>query len=699
MLEAAYADEERYWRQRSRIQWLQARDKISTFFHAVTRSLKTLNNFAVIEDEAGNVYWEEGRIARTIANYYRDLFTSNASSNLAVVENTIQRKISEFQNEVLLRIPDMAEIPKAVFNIHADKAPGPDGFWASFYQAYWDIIGEDVAGDIRQFFIDGSLHPRHNETHVRLIPKGKGPRKVSDYRPIALCSTQYKIIAKILTSRLQSLLPSLISAHQSAFVSGRAITDNVLITHEILHCLKASEAKQRCSMAIKTDMSKAYDRIEWNFLRKVLEGFGFHNQFVDWLMVCVSTVSYSFLINGSPQGKVIPSRGLRQGDSLSPYLFILCSEVLSSLCSQAQARGAFPGIKVVRSAPAITHLLFADDTMFFCRTDQASCHTLASILKQYEEASGQKINLLKSSITFSSKTPIEVRQRVKECLQIQNEGGVGKYLGLPEHFGRRKRDIFASIMDKIRQRSHNWSAKYLSGAGKQVLLKDVLSSMPSYAITCFKLHKSLCKQIQAIFTRFWWDAKPNIRKMSCVSWNKLTLPKSAGGLGFREIEQFNDALLAKVAWRIIKHPDSLLSQILTSKYCHSTTFMEAQVPKTTSHGWRSILAGRVVLKRGAGWIVGNGRQISVWRDPWLSTSTPLTPIGPPTAQNQNMMVADLIDPASGDWNIPAIRSHLPQYEDNIRLLVPSVLGMQDNLVWLPEKEGTTQLNPGMHWPN
>lgn len=197
-----------------------------------------------------------------------------------------------------------------------------------------------------------------------------------------------------------------------------------------------------------------------------------------------------------------------------------------------------------------------------------------------------------------------------------------------------------------------------------------------------------------------------------MSWNKLTLPKSVGGLGFREIEQFNDALLAKVAWRIIKNPESLLSQILTSKYCHSTPFMEASIPMIASHGWRSILAGREVLKRGAGWIVGDGRQISVWRDPWLSTATPQIPIGPPTAQNQDLMVADLIDPASGDWNIPAIRSHLPQYEDTIRLLIPSVIGMQDTLVWLPEKRGSystksgyalTKLNvepavnPGLKW--
>ncbi|KAL9861650.1 putative RNA-directed DNA polymerase [Arabidopsis thaliana] len=155
-------------------------------------------------------------------------------------------------------------------------------------------------------------------------------------------------------------------------------------------------------------------------------------------MTCVKTVSYSFLLNGSPQGKVIPSRGLRQGDPLSPYLFILCTEVLSDLCTKAQVNGSLPGIRVARASPLVNHLLFADDTMFFCKSSPTCCSALLSIFASYEKVSGQMINLSKSSITFSSKTPPECKLRVKETLHISNEGGIGKYLGLPEHFGRKK---------------------------------------------------------------------------------------------------------------------------------------------------------------------------------------------------------------------------------------------------------------------
>lgn len=154
----------------------------------------------------------------------------------------------------------------------------------------------------------------------------------------------------------------------------------MLITHEMLHFLRQYGAKKYVSMAVKTNMSKAYNRIEWEFLRLVLQKLGFHEIWIEWVLECVSSVSYSFLINGGPQGRFKPSRGLRQGDPLFPYLFILCTEVLSGMCDKALANGSFPGIKVARNCPLINHLLFADDTMFFGKSSPTSCATLSSIL-------------------------------------------------------------------------------------------------------------------------------------------------------------------------------------------------------------------------------------------------------------------------------------------------------------------------------
>ncbi|XP_009137100.1 uncharacterized protein LOC103861146 [Brassica rapa] len=216
-------------------------------------------------------------------------------------------------------------------------------------------------------------------------------------------------------------------------------------------------------------------------------------------------------------------------------------------------------------------------------------------------ASGQCINRTKSAVTFSSKTSKAAKERVKRELNITNEGGIGKYLGLPEHFRRKKRDIFASIVDRIRKQAQSWTSRYLSGAGKMGLLKAVLSALPTYAMSS---------------------------------------------------------------------------------------------PNSASHGWRGILAGRDILKKGLGWVVGNGCIIRVWSDNWLSTTQPLCTIGPRTSEAHNMLVSDLFLPNSTLWNVEKIKVHLPQYEAQIRKLVPSTLEMEDTLTWLYQKEGNYTTKSG-----
>lgn len=188
-------------------------------------------------------------------------------------------------------------------------------------------------------------------------------------------------------------------------------------------------------------------------------------------------------------------------------------------------------------------------------------------------ASGQVINSSKSSITFSVKTTPKDKIRVKQALGIEKEGVVGKYLGLTEHFGRRKKDLFSSIVDRIQQKAQSWASRQLSQAGKLTMLKSVLSATPTFAMTCFLLPISLCKRIQSVLTRFWWDPSDTRKGICWVSWEKLTQPKNMGGLGFRDIQQFNKALLGKISWRILTKPNCLLARIHIGKYCHSTSFV------------------------------------------------------------------------------------------------------------------------------
>ncbi|CAA7023536.1 unnamed protein product [Microthlaspi erraticum] len=582
-LKVAYQKEEDYWKQRSRTLWLALGDKNSGFFHAMTRGRTAINKLAILEDKNGVAVYEESKILEVISSYFQDLFITHSSPCSETVNQALQPCISQAMNDALIADPSALEIKTALFSINPDKAPGPDGFSAGFFQTNWSVMGPQIVKEVQEIFDERTIPSSINSTFVRLIPKVTSPKTVAEYRPIALCNVYYKIISKILTRRLQPILPTIISEIQTAFVPERAISDNVLITHETLHYLKSSGATKYCSMAVKTDMSKAYDRLEWSFNLAVMERMGFHQKWINWIFQCISTVSYAFLINGAAAGRVDPLRGIRQGDPLLPFIFFLCTEVLSGLFKKAQENGSMPGISVSRQSPKINHLLFADDTIFFSKTNPRSCETLCSILKKYEEASGQQINLQKSSITFSRKTPQDIRERVKVPLGINKEGGQGKYLGLPESFGRRKKDLFTLIVDRVRQRAIKYSSRFLSMAGKMTMIKSVLSAIPTYAMSCFKLPAGLYKRIQSAITRFWWDTTLGKKKMSWISWTRLTRSKKQGGLGFREIQSFNDSLLAKISWRILQNPSCLLSKVLLGKYCKDKTFLNVPITTSTSH--------------------------------------------------------------------------------------------------------------------
>ncbi|CAA7019206.1 unnamed protein product [Microthlaspi erraticum] len=694
-LKEAYKAEEEFWRQRSRQLWLNLGDKNSGYFHAATRGRRARNNISVIEDENGKAVYDKENIEKVITSYFTAMFTSQSGSRTDTVEQSLIPKITEETNARLIQIPSPEEVNAAIFSIHPDKAPGPDGFSASFFHTNWGTIGTDVTKEIQSFFTTGLLPQGVNATHICLIPKKTSPKSVADYRPIALCNVYYKIISKILTARLHPLLNGLVSENQSAFVPGRAISDNVMITHEILHFLKISQAKKRGSMAIKTDMTKAYDRVEWGFIKSVLERLGFHIKWVGWIMQCVSSVTFQFLINGAAKGSVNPTRGIRQGDPLSPYLFILCSEFLSVLCYKAQENGQLAGIKVANRGPQINHLLFADDTMFFCKSNEKTCKALKEILRKYEEASRQKISCQKSAITFSKKTTEYVKKRVKSFMGINQEGGQGKYLGLPEAFGRRKKDLFNAVVDRIRQRAISWSTKQLSSAGKLVMLKSVLSAMPTYSMSCFKLPVKLCKQIQSVLTRFWWDANDGKRKMCWIAWDKLTLGKREGGLGLRDIQSFNDALLNKLSWRILTSPNCLLARVLKGKYFPTSNFLDGISTEGGSHGWKGISIGRDLLKEKVGRVIGNGKSTRIWDDPWLSTKEPIRPMGPAPEYAKDMKVADILLP-SGVWNEALINEMLPLHKEQILSLVPGSFDKDDRLAWLPQASGGYSVKSGYY---
>ncbi|CAL1356643.1 unnamed protein product [Linum trigynum] len=496
--------------------------------------------------------------------FFDNLFTSeNQVEDLdaRVVALPIERLVTTKMNQALVAPVTPDEIRHTVFSIEPTQAPGSDGFTANLFLSFWDIVGPLVVEAVGSFFVNGKLLRSVNHTWITLIPKVEKVETMRQLRPISLCQVIYKIISKILANRLALVLPTVVSPEHNAFIKERQIVDNVLIGHEIMHYLKI---KTKGYMALKVDMEKAYDRVEWPFLLSLLKRLGFGAQWVQWIHECISPSSFSIMMNGMPAGYFRPSRGLRQGDPLSPLLFVLCTEGLTALIKKAVLERRLTGVRVSPRAPRVSNLFFADDSYMLVQASMQQCENLLQVLGEYEELSGQRVNLDNSAVCFSRNVLHE------DCVAMAARLGVGelgvqdKYIGLPTLISRPKSETFRFLEEKLLQKLQGWKQRHLSWAAKETLLKSVAAALPVYVMACFKLPVTLCRRLDKYIAHFWWGG--SIDRVHWMSWRKLCRSKQEGGLGFRRFEQFNQALLAKVGWRIIQDPNSLLARIYKGKY-------------------------------------------------------------------------------------------------------------------------------------
>ena len=258
------------------------------------------------------------------------------------------------------------EIKRAIFSFQSYKAPRLDGFHPIFFQRFWNIIGHSITSPINDIFLARKIPPDLNTTLICLIPKVSKPKTIHQFHPIGLCNTIYKTITKILFQRLKPHLDDLMHPFQASFIPRRKASDNVIFAQELIHTMSISKSKHGL-MALKIDLEKAFDRLEWGFIKHILSFFNFPTNWIELIMSCISSSSLPVLVNGERLNYFLPSRGIRQGNPLSPYIFILCMEYLARLILCKVVAHSWSGIRISKDGPTFSHLFFADDLILFAK--------------------------------------------------------------------------------------------------------------------------------------------------------------------------------------------------------------------------------------------------------------------------------------------------------------------------------------------
>ncbi|KAL6143754.1 hypothetical protein ACLB2K_054449 [Fragaria x ananassa] len=584
--------EETIWIQRSKALWLKDGDRNTAYFHHRASNRKQRNSLKGLCNVAGERVTDRKDIESVVTSYYSSLFSTDGVNPMALnlILDSVQARVTPAQNHELLSPYMDCEVKAALFQMHPSKAPGPDGMSPFFFQKYWHVVGPDVCTAVKSFLSSGALPAELNFTHKTLISKVSDPKSMAE--------------------RWHTF------------------------------CMHTNRTAANDHFSLKLDISKAYDRLEWEYIRRILLKLGFAIEWVNLIMTTLNTVSYSFMVNGEVCGFLKPKRGIRQGDPLSPYLFILCGEGLSSLIQQFVRNQWITGMQIAPTAPTLHHLLFADDSLFFSKATEEECQQYQNILYTYEIASGQRVNLQKSCVAFSRHMNMDKQLELAEILGVERVEKHDRYLGLPTHVGRKQTASFNYLKKKLTKKVVSWRAKLLSGAGKEILIKAVAQTVPMYVMNCYLLPIGFCDDLHQLCAGLWWGDTEEKNKIHWRSWERLCVPKHEAELGSRP-----------------------------------------------SFSWRSILSAREVLTQGLRWRVGTGDQIDIWNHKWIPDSFPRCPSSPPP-RDAPKLVAELIDPITRTWDIQKLERCFSSADVDLILSIPlSRRPIADKLIWHFHKKG------------
>ncbi|XP_019158195.1 PREDICTED: uncharacterized protein LOC109154910 [Ipomoea nil] len=687
-LSITLSQEELLWFQKSRKAWIQDGDKNTNFYHRSTiirRSRGRVRSLKI------NGEWnsEPNALKEHVSHFFYNLFCRVNQDGLNTPDTHSGPRISREEAESLIKPADSHEVKKAVFGMKRMGSPGPDDIQAAFYQDYWDEVGNSITMFVNEALATGKVPISFLESFITLIPKKTNPESAADFRPITLLNVIFKIVSKVLVNRMRPIMINLVGPHQNSFLPGRSTMDNIVLTQEVMHSINQKKGKKG-SLVMKIDLHKAYDSINWGFLKTVLSDFGFPLRFINLILFSLKESTISILWNGEKLPPFESGRGLRQGDPLAPYLFILAMEKLSYLIQEKVREKDWKPIHLARGGIGVSHLFFADDLMIFGESSETQMATIMDCLNRFSHWSGLNINHTKSLIFCSNNTPNRVKRRMGDMANIPITENLGKYLGIPILQKRVSKNHFNYIINNMKRKLNQWKAESLSLAGRRVLVQSALATVPVYTMQTGALPVSTCNDIDKLCRDFLWGSNEAKRKIHLINWKEVCSPRTQGGLGLRMAKDFNLALLAKLAWQILNNPEKLWVKVMRQKYIKDDNFFTANTPANASWTWRSIIKGRSIIETGARWRVGSGDSLDFWSDWWVSDK----PIGLGATVNIpnhlcNVKVSEFIT-QQRTWDVNRLLDFLPpDLVNQIRAIpIPIDDTTEDKLTWPDKTIGT-----------
>ncbi|XP_071694872.1 uncharacterized protein [Rutidosis leptorrhynchoides] len=675
--EAIY-EEECFLKQKSKVEWLRVGDGNSRYFHNVVKGRMHRGKIHAIENSEGNIV--EGQAAfDVITDHFRNFLGHHDNcSNIVDPQLLFSKKVTDQKAMEMISPVTTDEIKKAMFDINDLKSPGPDGYSAAFFKNAWDIVGEDVVKAVKDFFSQGKLLKEINHTLISLVPKVQSPSKVTDFRPISCCNVMYKCISKVITNRIKLSLDDIVSENQSAFIPNRRISDSIMLTQEIMKNYHLDRGVSRC--AFKVDIQKAYDTVNWDFLKATLLGFGFHSRMVNWIMKCVTTASYSININGNVHGYFQGRRGLRQGDPMSPYLFTLVMEVLTLMLRRQVAQEDNFRYHPKCEQLKIINLCFADDLFLFSYANIGSVKVIREALEEFKHCSGLTPSLPKSSAFFSNVTN-HLKAAILDILPFDEGNLPVRYLGVPLVSSRLLYQDCKILVERVKHKIDDWKNKSLSFAGRVQLIISVLTSMHIYWASVFILPDAIINDIEKLLRGFLWCQGAMKRGKAKVKWDVLCLPKDEGGLGIKRLKYWNVALMTTHIWSIITLKESLWVKWVYSHHLKNKSFWDVSIKADASWSWRKILRCRDSVRKFMVHKIGDGSSVLAWFDTWCNVS-PLIDIVSwrdinATRFSYETRVADLVH--NNSWVWPT--QWLTKYPILASISVPILSNNRDYIVW------------------